>query len=53
MDSARTGFAVRMGQRDGEAAVRLEGKPGDTFSEERLFACFEELGLERRLYENG
>lgn len=23
------------------------------FSEERLFACFEELGLERRLYENG
>lgn len=50
MDSTRTGIAAGVGKGHGTVALRSKGKPGHAFSETRLFACFEDLGLERELY---
>lgn len=50
MDSPGIGIAFRMGERDGSSPVRTESEPFCPFSEERLFACFDELGLEHELY---
>lgn len=50
MDSTRTGIAAGMGKGHGTIALRFKGKPGYTLSETRLFACFEDLGLEQELY---
>ena len=39
-----------MGQRDGGSPVRTEVNRSVPFSGERLFTCFDELGLEHELY---
>ncbi len=38
------------GSKNGIFAIRAESEPFRPFSEERLFACFDELGLEHELY---